>query len=525
VVPLADPPGSAWGYDFVLPLWYIRTYLWLLLLSPIALWLFRRFPVAVLLAPPAVLLTIAAGAIETSTATGDTIEHLATFGACWLLGFAHHEGLIKRLPRGRSVLAAVALMVAGLAYALARPQPDTGWDIDNISVANAAYSAGAVLLLLRLYPRRTFLERTPRLSRLVTAMNSRAMTIYLWGNVAIWAATPVIESNPVTGSLESNDAAGRGMQFAIAWLVLVVLVLAFGWAEDVAAGRRARINPWPRPKSTQAAAPEARSRDSRQSPGTLTGIAVLAAALGTSLVVGVVVTPGAAARSGPLGPLPVAGPVAQAPGAQSLSRYPLHERIPATVFWVGTVSAQGAGGDGQSLLSAWDSAWAEHFGGCDGVGAAGRECASDVERRTAPDWFPTAIVPRENPYYVGLPYNDLSSPKSTDRYRIPWAADQGFAIHLNDRTVSFMKNRWVGVTGPAGTCYAQIEDSGPGAVDPDYVLGTGRPSNPHGINLSPAVTRCVGLAAEAGSGDVDWRFVDAPPPGPWGRVITSRQVS
>ena len=44
VIPLGDPGASDWGYEFTTPLWYIRAYLWFLLLSPAALFLFRRWP-------------------------------------------------------------------------------------------------------------------------------------------------------------------------------------------------------------------------------------------------------------------------------------------------------------------------------------------------------------------------------------------------------------------------------------------------------------------------------------------------
>jgi peptidoglycan/LPS O-acetylase OafA/YrhL len=517
IVPLADPPGSAWGYDFVLPLWYIRTYLWLLLLSPALLWLFRRYPWPVLAAPAVLLLASGQGLLDTSTRTGDTVQHLATFGACWVLGFAHHDGRIARLPGGRTVAGALGLMAAGLAFALTHQQLDTRWDIDDIDPANALYSAGAVLLLLRLYPRRTFLERTPRLSRLVSAMNSRAMTIYLWGNVCIWAATPVIESNPWTEQLQTPGLRGQLLKFAVAWLVLGVVVLAVGWAEDVAAGRAPRLVPWPRTQRVPA-------RTVRRPGPALTAMAV---AVSGVLVVGVLVVPTASLSGGTgIAALPVAGPITPGPDAPFPARYPWHTGIEATVFWIGAVTRTTPGDDdGQSLASAWDSRWAEHYGGCDGSGTTGAACGSDVANRVAPDFFPTTTVPQENPYYVGLPYNDLISSKSTDRHRLGWAADPGFAVRLFDRSVSFVKNRWVGVRGPRGTCYAQVEDVGPGVLDPDYVLGTARPRSVYGINLSPAVYRCVGLQPDAGSGTVAWRFVDAPEPGPWARLITTRQVS
>ncbi|MFD9204292.1 acyltransferase, partial [Streptomyces anthocyanicus] len=58
VVPLGDPPGNAWGEQAWEILWYLRTYLWFVLLSPLLLRVFRLAPVLVLiltLAPIVVL--------------------------------------------------------------------------------------------------------------------------------------------------------------------------------------------------------------------------------------------------------------------------------------------------------------------------------------------------------------------------------------------------------------------------------------------------------------------------------------
>ena len=526
VVPYADPPGSAWGDTFVLPLWYLRTYLWLLLLSPMLLWLFRRHPVPTLLVPAALLAGIAVGTIEASTATGDTLEHLGIFGTCWMLGFAHHDGMLRRLPRGRTVVAAVLLLALGLAYALTHQRGDSGWDIDDIPVANAAYSAGAVLLLLRLYPRRTVLDRMPRLSGVVAVINARAMTLYLWGNLAIWTAGPVLERLPLPAGLPPGGPLAQALQFALAWCLLGVAVLAVGWVEDVAAGRPPRVNPWPRAPR----APREPVRAGRRRPA-VSGVVLVGAALAVSLGAAVLLAPATARRpdSGLSSLLPVAEPDETGAPVTSRREHPWHRAVPATVFWVGAIRPReylDEGHEGQSVASAWDSAWAEHFGGCDGIGPVGAECEADTTDREAPAYFPTETVPRENPYYVGLPFNDLSSRGRVDRDRIPWARDPGYAEHLRNRGVSFLKNRWVAVTGPAGTCYAQVEDTGPGPVDPDYVFGGVRPRARYGINLSPALWRCAGLDLESATDAVvDWRFAEAPRPGPWTQLVTTRQVS
>ena len=62
IFPLADPQASDLGADWALPLWYIRTYLWFLLISPALLWLFRRWPLRTMVVPGSGLVKIQAEA-------------------------------------------------------------------------------------------------------------------------------------------------------------------------------------------------------------------------------------------------------------------------------------------------------------------------------------------------------------------------------------------------------------------------------------------------------------------------------
>jgi hypothetical protein len=50
----------------------------------------------------------------------------------------------------------------------------------------------------------------------------------------------------VTASLDNDGLSGELFVFAVAWVFIVLAVLSFGWVEDLAAGRRPRMNPWPR---------------------------------------------------------------------------------------------------------------------------------------------------------------------------------------------------------------------------------------------------------------------------------------
>lgn len=222
------------------------------------------------------------------------------------------------------------------------------------------------------------------------------------------------------------------------------------------------------------------------------------------------------------------------PVASGHGSYPVHTDIVATTFWVGEIFDPNAA-DGSQVYSTYDSHWQAHYGGCDGVVTKGR---CQTERRTAANgFFPTRMTPKENPFYLDVPYDDLND-KTGFRMRctvVPWASDPGYAGHCTDTSFSYMKNRWVRITGPNGhTCYGQIEDAGPGQYhDAGYVFGSSnaRPANHRyggaGADVSPALNGCLGFAELNGDGDhISWQFVDesAVPGGPWRRIVTTSGV-
>ena len=212
-------------------------------------------------------------------------------------------------------------------------------------------------------------------------------------------------------------------------------------------------------------------------------------------------------------------------------RYPRHAGIVATTFWVGEIFYPHAP-DGSQVISTYDAHWMLHYGGCDGL-VTDRTCRT--QRRVAANgFFPTRMIPRENPFYLDLPFDDVNNAAAfSQRARvIPWANEAGRA---HDPSFSYMKNRWVKLMRDGRTCYGQVEDAGPGVYDDyRYVFGTGhrRPAsrlyNGAGLDVSPALTGCLGFSELNGDDNrVDWQFVDAAgvPPGPWTRLVTTRGVS
>ncbi|RWR21365.1 hypothetical protein D8Y23_04185 [Microbacterium enclense] len=235
---------------------------------------------------------------------------------------------------------------------------------------------------------------------------------------------------------------------------------------------------------------------------------------------GLVVAAVAAGCAPALAPLPETG-------------YPWHTDIVATTFWVGEVFDPNAA-DGSQRISTYDSHWWESYGGCDGIVRNG-ECRTEA-RTAADDYFPTAMTPRENPFYLDLPYDDVNDAVGfAERGEvIPWAAEHPYAADVDDRTVSLMKNRWVVLRKGARLCYGQIQDAGPGEYrDAAYVFGSDdrRPDNARfngaGLDVSPALNGCLGFTDLDGQDDrVDWAFVDDDdvPDGPWTRIVTTSPV-
>jgi peptidoglycan/LPS O-acetylase OafA/YrhL len=244
VVPLGDPGASDWGYQFTTPLWYIRAYFWFLLLSPAALFMFRRWPKRTMSVPLIVAVLSGLGLADFSlqgSPSSAIVATMATFGACWMLGFAHHDGTLRHLSLRWVVPTSLALIVIGTWWTATR----ASWALDDDTLGQALYCLGFVLLLLRFYPSFQWLQRRPFLDKLITVINSRAMTIYLWGNIAIFAAGMLVSSRWMPTFVTFNDVTAGLSHFLLTLVVIAVAVLAVGWVEDVAAHRTPRLNPWP----------------------------------------------------------------------------------------------------------------------------------------------------------------------------------------------------------------------------------------------------------------------------------------
>ncbi|MBB2942009.1 peptidoglycan/LPS O-acetylase OafA/YrhL [Actinoplanes lutulentus] len=225
--PLVDPEATGWWMQSLSHAWYLRDFLWFVLLSPLALPVFRRFPLASVLTPYLVLVFLEFSGFVFPAVARD----LALYGGAWLLGFAHHDGHLRRLSRKRLFTLAAALAIPGAAWVITHPGP-RGYDLNDIPLGNALWSAAFILVALGVAP-------MVREHRALTVLNARALTIYLWHIPIIVAVNQVGQAH----GLPLSGWVGISWRAVVVVMLLGVVLAAVGWVEDVAAGRRPQLVP------------------------------------------------------------------------------------------------------------------------------------------------------------------------------------------------------------------------------------------------------------------------------------------
>jgi hypothetical protein len=134
------------------------------------------------------------------------------------------------------------------------------------------------------------------------------------------------------------------------------------------------------------------------------------------------------------------------------------------------------------------------------------------------DYRPKKFIPKLNPFYIALPYNDRINYKKTKQSAkrvIPW-----FSRTFKKEGQSVCNGRWIAIHYKGKICCAQWADVGPfGTDDWAYVFGGSQPKNRNnngaGIDLSPAVRDFLGVTGT--DNKCDWRFAELYeiPYGPW----------
>ncbi|GAB2574581.1 membrane protein [Paractinoplanes abujensis] len=236
LLPIADPPGSDQAIDAWEPLWYIRAYVWFVLLSPVLFALWRRVGWAAVAAPLVIMAGLDLTGFELPGTADAALWDFVTYGACWVAGFAHHDGRLARLKPWLAYPVALVMAAGALWWA----RDEGSFDLNDISESQALWSLAFVLIVLRWQPPMGWLERVKPLDRAVTLVNARAVTIYLWHNIAIAAVWPVLT---VLALDDLGDRLGAATDLVAAFALTLAAMLVFGWAEDLGAKRRPRL--WP----------------------------------------------------------------------------------------------------------------------------------------------------------------------------------------------------------------------------------------------------------------------------------------
>jgi peptidoglycan/LPS O-acetylase OafA/YrhL len=236
IVPVGDPPGSDRAVDVWEPLWYLRAYLWFVLLSPLLFAWWRRAGLVLLALPLLIMAALEVTGLTLPDTADAALWDFVTYGGCWIAGFAHHDGRLARVRPWLAYPIALGLASAALWWA-ARVG---SWDLNDTSEAQALWSLGFVLVVLRWQPPMGWLARTAPLDNAVTLINGRAVTIYLWHNIAIAAVWPLLA---VLALDDVDERLGAVVALVATLLLTAAAVVAFGWAEDLAARRRPRL--WP----------------------------------------------------------------------------------------------------------------------------------------------------------------------------------------------------------------------------------------------------------------------------------------
>ena len=166
------------------------------------------------------------------------------------------------------------------------------------------------------------------------------------------------------------------------------------------------------------------------------------------------------------------------------ARRPWKENIVTTVFNVGEQPTRN--NPTPNHASSWDSNWESNYGGFD-----------DPDPSHRRGFLPAGFIPRQNPFYFALPYNDVTrgTTKPEARVVIPWFRQ---AFVQEGHTVC--KDHWVAIQHGSRVVYAQWEDCGPFRTDHyQYVFGaeTPRPNlnGGAGLDVSPAVRDALGMNA------------------------------
>lgn len=228
VLPLTDPTGADWLPGLWVPLWYIRAYVWFVIIAGTLDRVQEWFGDWAILwsSMGTVLMWIAAEhGYELPFALSDALGYLPFV----LAGMVYRRRGVRHRPQMLVVMGLLSIIGAIAGWRRFGPAD---------AVVNRSYLlmllvgfAGVLLAVGFREPILGLVKRSERLGRLIRTINSRALTVYLWQGFGLVAADRLIAARidqPVLRAVGS---------IAVVTAVVIASTLVFGTVEDIAARR------------------------------------------------------------------------------------------------------------------------------------------------------------------------------------------------------------------------------------------------------------------------------------------------
>lgn len=236
LVPLADPVGSPDLPGLWIPLWYVRAYLWFVLISAGLKRLEQRWGMWSVLAGAALTVVIWA-LIHAGVAVPLALGDAAAYVPFVLAGMVYHargriggSRILTLLGSGCAVSAFVVLRRYGPSDAVVNRSYLLMLLVGGAGIMWAAAAAPRILAAL---------DRSSRAVRIVDRINSRALTIYLWQGFGLVAADRLVA--PRIHQVVVAAVASLLVVGCVVWAAAIVV----GPIEDVAARRITARGLWP----------------------------------------------------------------------------------------------------------------------------------------------------------------------------------------------------------------------------------------------------------------------------------------
>jgi CubicO group peptidase (beta-lactamase class C family)/peptidoglycan/LPS O-acetylase OafA/YrhL len=228
VVPVVDPVGATWQQGWITePLWYLRAYVWLLLISPLLIWIVRQAPLRTLATLASITVTL-----EVFLGTSFwSVQDAATYG------FFFAAGLTTTLlgEPGRTVRRVTGMLAAGGAVALWQVHAPLDGVVNNSHTLHLLVGLATLAAALEARGALSRLANLRLVSSVVDRMRERSLTFYLWHAPIVgvaWIAADRIglANRAATGTIAVTG--GLAVSFAVSGVLCGL--------ENLTAGRRIR---------------------------------------------------------------------------------------------------------------------------------------------------------------------------------------------------------------------------------------------------------------------------------------------